>query len=95
MKVCYSCKKQIPVVEKPGRSETCPHCEADVRCCLNCRFYDPKSSNQCRETQAERVLDKDRGNFCEYFSFKDFSDTVAPDTLKQEKQNPLDTIFKK
>jgi len=95
MKVCYSCNKKILVVEKPGRSETCPHCEADLRCCLNCRFYDPKSSNQCRETQAERVLDKDRGNFCEYFSFKDSADTMAPDSLKQEKQNPLDTIFKK
>lgn len=41
------------------------------------------------------MLDKDRGNFCDYFSFKDSSDTMAQDSLKQEKQNPLDTIFKK
>jgi hypothetical protein len=95
MKVCYSCKKQVSVVGKPGRSDTCPHCDADLRCCFNCRFYDPKAYNQCRETQAERVLDKDRGNFCEYFSFKDSSDTAALDSLTQKKQNPLDTIFNK
>jgi len=95
MKACYSCKQQLPVAEKPGRSETCPQCGADMRCCFNCRFYDPKSYNECRETQAERVLVKDRGNFCDYFSFRDSAEAAAPGSLKQEKRNPLDSIFKK
>lgn len=95
MKVCYSCKKQVMAAEKPGRSEACPQCGADLRCCRNCRFYDVKAYNQCRETQAERVLEKDRGNFCDYFSFKDSLEAAAPDSLKQEKRNPLDTLFKK
>ena len=38
-----------------------------MHCCRNCRFYDPAYHNQCREPQAERQVDKERGNFCEYF----------------------------
>jgi hypothetical protein len=30
--------------------------------------YDPAYNNQCRETMAERVVDKERSNFCEYFA---------------------------
>jgi hypothetical protein len=33
----------------------------------NCRFYDAAYHNQCREPQAERQVDQERGNFCEYF----------------------------
>ena len=95
MKVCCSCKKKVMDAEKPGRSEACPQCGADLRCCRNCRFYDLQAYNQCRETQAERVLEKDRGNFCDYFFFKDSLEAAAPDSLKQEKRNPLDTLFKK
>jgi hypothetical protein len=36
--------------------------------CLNCEFYEPTYNNQCRETQAARVVDKDRANFCDYFA---------------------------
>ncbi len=44
-------------------------CRADLRCCLNCQSYDPRVAEQCRERRAELVLDKEAGNFCEYFEF--------------------------
>jgi hypothetical protein len=44
-------------------------CRADLRVCLNCTSYDPRAAQQCRERRAEPVLDKDVGNFCEYFDF--------------------------
>jgi len=44
-------------------------CRADLRVCLNCAFYDPRVAQQCRERRAEPVLEKDAGNFCEYFDF--------------------------
>ncbi|MBF0164683.1 MAG: hypothetical protein HQL97_12005 [Magnetococcales bacterium] len=50
-----------------GRSDVCPSCSKDARVCLNCRFHDPGSYNECRETVAERVVDKERNNFCEDF----------------------------
>jgi hypothetical protein len=44
-------------------------CRADLRVCLNCMHYDPRAAQQCRERRADPVLDKDAGNFCEYFDF--------------------------
>jgi len=44
-------------------------CRADLRVCLNCTHYDPRVAHQCRERRAEPVLEKDVGNFCEYFDF--------------------------
>ena len=72
MKRCFSCGKELGHIEgKPGRAEECPFCGADLRVCLNCRFYDEGASNECREPLAERVTEKDRANFCEYFEFRD------------------------
>ncbi|MEE9614258.1 MAG: hypothetical protein V3W31_04800 [Thermodesulfobacteriota bacterium] len=69
MKRCFSCNKELEV-EKPGRGEECPSCGADVKVCLNCLFYDPDSYNECREPQAERVVTKDRANFCDCFALR-------------------------
>jgi hypothetical protein len=44
-------------------------CRADLRVCLNCAHYEPRVAQQCRERRAEPVLEKNLGNFCEYFEF--------------------------
>ena len=96
MKVCSSCSSVVEPGDRVGRTETCPVCGADMHCCLNCRFHDPGAYNQCSEPQAERVLEKDRSNFCDYFSFRD-----APAGAAQQRRrppqggNPLDRLFKK
>ena len=38
-----------------------------MRVCKNCAFYDTSAYNECHEIQAERVVDKERANFCDYF----------------------------
>jgi len=96
MKTCFSCGRPLQVPERIGRTETCPFCEADLKCCQNCIFYDPGAYNQCRETQAERVLDKDRSNYCDFFVFNDrpqHRHTVSAN--QKEHKNPLDRLFKK
>ena len=66
---CYSCGNDILLSEGAvSRSETCSNCNSDVRVCFNCKFYDAKSYNECREPSAERVVDKAKSNFCDYFS---------------------------
>jgi len=95
MAVCFSCGAQFDSAEKPGRADTCPVCDADVHCCRNCEFYDPGSYNECRETQAERVLEKDRSNFCDYFAFKQGIRGIrASGSAAGLKSNPLDDLFK-
>jgi hypothetical protein len=96
MVVCFSCGARLDAGMKPGRADTCTACDADVHCCCNCEFYDVSSYNECRETQAERVLEKDRSNFCDYFAFKQGSSGRAVSgALNGSKNNPLDDLFKK
>jgi hypothetical protein len=64
---CFHCKKELEGAGKPGRGESCLCCGSDILVCLNCRFYDTESYNECREPVAERVVDKEKANFCEFF----------------------------
>ena len=66
MGYCYHCGADI---EPPVyRSTVCPGCGKDVKVCLNCKFYSPGAHWDCRETIPEQVREKDRANFCGYFS---------------------------
>jgi len=38
--------------------------------CRNCIHHDRSYNNECRESQADRVVDKEHFNFCDYFSPK-------------------------
>jgi hypothetical protein len=35
-----------------------------------CTFYDPQSYNDCRESSATRIVEKEKGNFCDYYKLK-------------------------
>lgn len=65
---CFSCGTKLTVPLPVSRREECSSCRADVRVCKNCEFYDPKVYNECRETSAEVVREKERSNICDYFS---------------------------
>ena len=71
MKFCFPCKSELEIRERPGRSDTCPFCGSDLKVCKNCRFEDESAYNNCREPRAERVIEKERANFCDYFEFRD------------------------
>ncbi len=94
MKTCFNCRKELKLDSPPGRSDTCPFCSADLRCCMNCDFYDAGAYNQCSEPQAERVLEKEKGNFCDYFRFR--ISATAPDKMKSAAaRNRLEALFGK
>ncbi|MDR1836526.1 MAG: hypothetical protein LBQ89_02600 [Treponema sp.] len=46
----------------------CQSCGKDLRSCKNCRFFLPGSRGDCRETSVEIQPDKERANFCDWFS---------------------------
>lgn len=95
MKICHRCKNELDVGDKVGRKEACPSCGSDLRVCLNCRFNDPGAYNQCRETQAERVIDKDRSNFCDYFIFRDSVSGAGSGEKTKDARAKLEELFKK
>lgn len=63
---CWSCGAELGALDY-GRGDSCRKCGRDTRTCKGCGFYDVSAHNQCHETQAERVVDKERSNFCDYF----------------------------
>ena len=89
---CWHCGHKIEVLERVGFRDECPRCGRPAHVCLNCSFYDTSYNNACREPMAERVVDKDRANFCEYFSP---GSAQKRDAGKTAAQKSLEELFKK
>jgi hypothetical protein len=66
---CHACGESVTVDEPVPRDAECARCGADLRSCANCRHWDARYHNQCREPEAEPVDDRRRRNFCEFFSY--------------------------
>ena len=75
---CHFCGTPVTIGEPIPRDGECESCGHDLRCCRNCRHWDPRYSNECTETMADPVEDKARRNFCEYFSFNRAPFRVVP-----------------
>jgi hypothetical protein len=91
---CFHCGRLIEVKERIGFRNRCAGCDRPVHVCLNCDFYAPGYNNECRESQAERVVDKERANFCEYFApLQTPARTAGPPS--DEARAKLDALFKK
>ena len=92
---CYKCSKELSDNFKimTSRSDSCPFCMADIRCCRMCSFYDPKVYNECKETNADRITEKEKANFCDYFKFGPGSDDM--DKIRQDALAKAASLFKK
>ncbi len=68
---CFHCKKPLSSSDSSTLRiqyrDTCPQCGSDLHVCRNCEFYDEGSHHECRESSAEWVRNKEKGNVCEYF----------------------------
>jgi hypothetical protein len=93
MKVCQICKKEISPEMFVGRQAQCPFCSAWLHCCLNCLFYERGAYNDCREEQAERVLDKSRANFCDFFRYQESVNNAGAPTANAK--DKIESLFKK
>jgi hypothetical protein len=91
---CFSCHKvtDLELGKKILRHEECPHCGAAMHCCKMCKYYDISAYNECRESIAERIVDKEKPNFCEFFTLKGNSE----ESDDRDKQLELaNSLFKK
>jgi hypothetical protein len=57
-----------------------------------CKFYDPKVYNECHESNADRIVDKEKANFCDYFVLSG-GGNAGPS--KDDLINSADALFKK
>lgn len=73
--------------------DCCAKCGADLHACSNCEHFDAGAYNQCHEPQAERVVDKERSNLCEYF--KAAKRVGKTESKKGQALAALEGLFKK
>jgi hypothetical protein len=92
---CHKCGWEWTLTGQPGRSESCHQCGSDLRVCLNCASYDPRSAHQCRDRRAEPVFDKHLGNYCEWFELarRTFGGKAEPTDREQAARNTLKKLF--
>ena len=65
---CYRCGASLAELSLPiSRQDECPSCSVYLHVCKMCEFHDPAVPKQCREDDAEEVIEKDKLNFCEWF----------------------------
>lgn len=92
---CFKCQKEI--ITAPGvpvgRREECPNCSSDVHVCLNCVHYDKGAYNECKEPSADYVKEKDRSNFCDYFTPSDKKGGGGK--AKDDLMSAAEALFKK
>jgi hypothetical protein len=92
---CFHCGRALEVKDRVGFRDTCAGCDRPLHACLNCDFYDRSYNNQCREPQAERVVDKDRFNFCEYFAPAHAARSAARSAAASAGRANLEALFRK
>jgi len=93
---CHGCGT-VAEVERVGVRDVCGRCAAYLHCCRNCALYEPGRHNDCREPNAERVADKEAGNFCEHFRATAEGAAGAPASDPRARLDALllDALFKK
>jgi len=69
--MCWYCGEPITNEAPIGRSALCSDCGKDLRSCKNCRFFLSGARGDCSETSAEPQSDKERANFCDWFSINE------------------------
>lgn len=91
---CYNCGHSLAALTLPlSRRDLCPGCSVHVHACRMCIHYDPQVLGQCREEEAEEVLDKRKVNFCEWFgpSTSAWDGQGSPDAARARAN--LDALF--
>lgn len=92
---CHACSKELDITLPIGIREVCVFCGSHLHCCLNCSFYKIDSYNDCREPQAERVIEKSRNNYCEYFHIGSAQRGNHKEDGKSDTKMKLESLFKK
>ena len=93
---CYHCGTEIKVERFVGRADDCHKCGSDLHSCVNCANYEPTLSNRCREPNTEWIADREKANFCDFFTpGKSSRAASGPAASKDDARRAFDSLFKK
>lgn len=92
--VCYRCGESLAALSLPfSRQDVCPACENYLHVCKMCRYFDPGVPRQCREDDAEDVTEKERLNFCDYYSPSEQAFDATRKSESDVARAQLDSLF--
>jgi len=89
---CHACGYELNLEVKVARLDRCDNCDADMHCCMNCRFYD-EGADRCREDIKSFVRYREKANFCSAFTYRETEASRADEI--QDAKSRLDALFKK
>ncbi len=97
--MCWYCGSPIKEEGPFGHTTSCPECGRDLRSCRNCRFFSPGAPDDCTEPDADFVPDKERGNYCDWFSLnpvflQQTKGNQSERTRAEEAKNAFNALFK-
>lgn len=91
---CWKCGADLKVVPSPfSRFAECPACKVDLHVCRMCRHYNPRYVGQCDHDFADKVLVKEKSNFCSHFRPSPNAFAGAADAGKAQVQQELESLF--
>ena len=91
---CWKCGASLAETPVPfARVAECPRCRADLHVCRMCEFFDPRVRRGCKEPVADEVSDRERANFCGYFTPAAGPGPGMEDRASQAARAELDGLF--
>lgn len=91
---CWKCGADLKRVPRPfSRFAECPACKAELHVCRMCRHYDLRYIGECSHEFADKVLEKEKANFCSYFKPSKRAYQGGEDAEKLKAQQELETLF--
>lgn len=91
---CYACSKELKIESHARilKNDECDYCYADLHCCRMCEYYSPSSYNECREPSAERIVEKEKANYCDFYVLN--GRAVDKEEEKNNLNAAADSLFK-
>lgn len=75
------------------REEMCTACNADLKVCKSCTFYNPSVADACDEPIAAAVTNKERANFCDYYKMSTRAFRRSASGMDSAERTQLDALF--
>jgi hypothetical protein len=92
--LCWRCSAALTELPLPlSRLAECPACRTELHVCRMCLYYDPSVARSCREPIAEDVHDKQRANYCGYYTPRPNAYAPGNERSANAERAALDALF--
>ena len=91
---CFRCGASLAALSLPlSRQDECPECSVYLHVCKMCKHYDARVPRQCLEDGADDVTEKERLNFCDWFTPSEAAFDEKRKAEEDQARAALDALF--